>query len=361
MPVYKDKKRGTWYVKFQYKDWKNENKTIFKRGFSTKKEAFNWERDFILQQSGSTDMSFKDFAEVYKNDREARLKESTFETKDNIINTKIIPYFGDRKLRDITSTDIMQWQNMLLKQSSEQSGKPYSRSYLKTIHNQLSAIFNHAVKFYGLKENPAKVVGNMGSEKDIQMKFWTQEEYKKFSEAMMDVPLAYYCFQILYWCGLREGELLALQPQDINLHKKTISISKTYHRSKGQDIFTSPKTPKSKRDVVIPDFLCDEIQDYMNMCYAQKPTDRLFPVSKNYLIRMMKRGTEKAGLDPIRVHDLRHSHVSLLIHLGYNAVSIAQRVGHESIDITYRYAHLFPTVQADMADKLNSVGGGDFL
>lgn len=177
----------------------------------------------------------------------------------------------------------------------------------------------------------------------------------------MDIPLAYYCFNVLYWSGIREGELLALQLQDINFDKKTISITKTYHRSKGRDIITSPKTPKSKRDVVIPKFLCDELQDYMNMCYAHEPTDRLFPVSKNYLIRMMKRGTEKAGLEPIRIHDLRHSHVSLLIHLGYNAVSIAQRVGHESIDITYRYAHLFPTVQTDMADKLNSIGGGDIL
>ena len=295
--------------------------------------------------------------EVYKKDREPRLKESTFETKEHIIDTKIVPYFKNKKLRDITSTDIIQWQNTLLKYSNEKSGKPYSRSYLKTVHNQLSAIFNHAVKFYGLKENPAKVVGNMGSEKDIQMKFWTQAEYKKFSEAMMDVPLAYYCFNVLYWSGIREGELLALQPQDINFDKKTISVTKTYHRSKGRDIITSPKTPKSKRNVIIPDFLCNELQDYMNMCYAQKPTDRLFPVSKNFLTRMMKQGAKKAGLEAIRIHDLRHSHVSLLINLGYNAVSIAQRVGHESIDITYRYAHLFPTVQADMADNLNSIGG----
>ncbi|WP_458398092.1 site-specific integrase [Anaerotignum sp.] len=359
MPVYKDSKRGTWYVKFQYKDWKNENKTIFKRGFSTKKDAFAWERDFILQQSGSTDMSFADFVEVYKKDREARLKESTFETKQHIIDTKIVPYFGSKKLRDITSTDIIQWQNMLLRYSDKKTGKPYSRSYLKTVHNQMSAIFNHAVKFYGLKENPAKIVGNMGSEKDIQMKFWTNEEYKKFSEAMMDIPLAYYCFQVLYWGGLREGELLALCPTDINFDKKIISITKTYHRYKKRDIITSPKTPKSKREVVIPDFLCSELQDYMNMCYDQKSTDRLFPVSKNFLTRMMKRGTKKAGLEPIRIHDLRHSHVSLLIDLGYNAISIAQRVGHESIDITFRYAHLFPTVQSDMADKLNSIGGGD--
>ena len=357
MPAYKDTKRGTWYAKFQYTDWQNENKTMFKRGFATKRDALVWERDFILQQSGSTDMTFVDFVDAYKKDREARLKESTFDTKSNIIDTKIVPYFKNKRLRDITSKDVIEWQNTLMKHRDKATGKQYSSSYLKTVHNQLSALFNHAVKFYGLKENPAKIVGNMGSEKDIQMRFWTQDEYKNFSEALMDFPLAFYCFEVLYWSGIREGELMALTPKDVNFDKKTLSITKTYHRSKGRDIVTSPKTPKSNRTVVIPDFLCDELQDYMNMCYAQEPSERLFPVSKNYLTRMMRKGAEIAGLEPIRIHDLRHSHVSLLINLGYSAVSIAQRVGHESIDITYRYAHLFPTVQTDMADKLNSIGG----
>lgn len=358
MPAYKDAKRGTWYVKFQYTDWQSNHKTCYKRGFPTKREALQWERDFLLQQSGSTDMSFADYVEVYKKDREVRLKESTFEMKINIIDTKIVPYFKNKKLRDITSKDIIEWQNTLMKYRDKKTGKPYSSSYLKTIHNQLSALLNHAVKFYGLKDNPARIVGNMGSEKNIQMKFWTQEEYARFAEANMDDPLAFYSFETLYWSGIREGEFLALTPKDVNLEKKTLSITKTYHRSKGRDIVTSPKTAKSNREVVIPEFLCDELKDYMNMCYAQEPTDRLFPVSKSQLTRMMRLGAKKAELAPIRIHDLRHSHVSLLINLGYSAVAIAQRVGHESIDITYRYAHLFPTVQTDMADKLNSIGGG---
>ena len=106
--------------------------------------------------------------------------------------------------------------------------KRYSKSYLKTVHNQLSAILNHAVRYCGLRDNLARVVGNMGSEKNIEMKFWTREEYQFFSEAMMDDPFAFYCFEVLYWRGIREGELLALTPNDIDFEKKTISINRPF-------------------------------------------------------------------------------------------------------------------------------------
>lgn len=358
MPAYKDDERNTWFVKFQYKNWKDEKKWITKRGFKTKREALQWEKEFQLQQQGSIEMSFADFVKVYHEDRTPRLKESTALMKDNVIDTKLIPFFGKKSIQEITTRDVMQWQNEMLRYRDPRTGKPYSKSYLKTIHNQLSAIFNHAVRHYKLKENPAMLVGNMGSEKGIEMKFWTKEEYLRFAEAIMDEPLAYYCFQVLYWCGIREGELLALTLEDIDFKNKTIRINKTFQHIKGRDIVTDPKTPKSKRTIQIPDFLVIELQDYVNMIYDLNPKERLFPVNKNYLYRMMKKGSETAGLQKIRVHDLRHSHVSLLIHLGYSAVAIADRVGHESVDITYRYSHMFPSVQKDMADKLNQMMEG---
>ena len=353
MPAYKDAKKNTWFVKFQYKNWAGEQKWVTKRGFKTKRDAMQWEREYLLSKKGDLDMRFSDFVEVYRSDRKPRIKDSTFAMKDNIIDTKLIPYFGKKPLYEITTNDVMQWQNTLLEYKDPDTGKPYSKSYLKTIHNQLSAIFNHAVRFYKLKENPAAIVGNMGSEKGIQMKYWTKEEYLKFSEFMMDDPVGYYCFQVLYWCGLREGEMMALLPGDLDFEKKTISVTKTYHRSKGEDVFTDPKTPKSNRVVTMPDFLVDELKYYMSMLYDLQKDSRVFPVTKNYLYQRMDKGCKEQGLTRIRVHDLRHSHVSLLINMGYSAVAIADRMGHESIDITYRYAHLFPTVQVDMAKDLN--------
>ena len=101
----------------------------------------------------------------------------------------------------------------------------------------------------------------MGKARSREMLFWTQEEYQKFSFAIMDKPVSFYAFEMLYWCGIREGELLALTPADFNFERKTVSITKSYQRIDGRDVITDPKTPKSVRDIVMPDFLVDEMQD----------------------------------------------------------------------------------------------------
>ena len=156
----------------------------------------------------------------------------------------------------------------------DEKGKPYSADYLRTIHAQLTAIFNHAVNFYNLPYNPARRAGTIGSEAVKEMDFWTKEEYLKFSEAMMDKPRSYYAFEMLYWCGMRSGELLALTPADIDFEKQTVTISKTFHRSKGRDIITSPKTKKSNRTIKMPTFLCEEMQEYIKI--GVECADKLF-------------------------------------------------------------------------------------
>lgn len=354
MPVYKDEKRNTWYVRIKEKNWTGISKSVWKRGFQTKHDALEWEREYKTKEKCSLDMTFDQFVNIYIENMEKRVKESTMETKINIIKKRILPYLGKRKIKDIKNSDIISWQNEMMNWR-DKDGEKFTKSYLKTLHNQLSAILNHAVRYYGLPNNPAQIVGNMGTDKDVQMKFWTYEEYKKFSDVMMDEPIYYYAFEVLYWCGIREGELLALSLSDFDFENKTLSISKTYHRSKKKDIITSPKTRKSKRVIAIPDFLVEEIKDYVNMCYQPSDNDRLFNISKSTLTHTLQKGAKKAGVQRIRVHDLRHSHVSLLISQGYTAVAIADRVGHESIDITYRYAHLFPTTQKDMAKSLDSL------
>lgn len=350
MPVYKSD-NGTWYVLTRYLDWKGERKQKCKRGFETRKEAVEWERTFQQQNAADMDMTFEAFFELYANDIKPRLKENTWLTKEHIVETKIMPYFAKRIISEITTKDVMAWQNELLAYRDE-NRKPYSQTYLKTVHNQLSAIFNHAVRHYDLRSNPASKAGNMGTEERKEMKFWTKEEYKKFADEMMDKPVSYYAFEMLYWCGIREGELLALTAGDFDFAKGTVTISKSYQRLHGEDVITTPKTRKSNRTIKMPQFLCEEMQDYIGMLYGYKKKDRIFPISKNYLHREMDRGSRAAGVKRIRIHDLRHSHISLLIDMGFSAVAIADRVGHESIEITYRYAHLFPSKQTEMAKKL---------
>ena len=357
MSVYKDGKTNTWRVIYRYTDWKGEKKQTQKRGFQTKREAQAWEREQLNKIAGDLDMNFASFVETYSADMKSRIKENTWHTKEHIIRTKILPYFSSRPINEIQPKDIIAWQNEMIN-SLDNHGKPYSPVYLKTLHNQLSAIFNHAVKFYGLSSNPAAKVGNMGKAKSKEMQFWTQDEYKKFSYEMMDKPVSFYAFEMLYWCGIREGELLALTPADFDFERGTVSITKSYQRIERRDVITDPKTAKSNRVIKMPDFLVEEIQEYISQLYGIKDTDRLFEITKSYLKREMERGSKAARVKKIRIHDLRHSHISLLIEMGFSAVAIADRVGHESIDITYRYAHLFPSTQTEMADKLSTIRNG---
>ena len=352
MAAFKDKKNGSWYVQFRYTDWRGERQQKLKRGFATKKEAQAWEREFLMQKQADINMSFESFVALYEKDVKPKLKLNTWLSKEHIIRTKILPYFKKRKLSEITARDVIDWQNEI-RQHTKLSGESYSPDYLKNVHTQLSCIFNHAIKYYGLQINPAAKAGNMGSEQPKEMLFWTKEEYLKFIDAMMDKPMLYYAFEILYWCGIREGELLALTPADFDFEKKTLRINKSYQRLQGKDVITTPKTKKSNRVIQMPDFLCDEIQDYFKQLYGLESDSRIFPLSKYALKRGMAFGCKASGVKVIRIHDLRHSHVSLLINMGYSAVAIGNRVGHESVEITYRYAHLFTTVQKEMADKLN--------
>lgn len=351
MAIYKDGNK--WRTVYRFTDWTGERKQTQKRGFETKRETQAWEREQLNKAKGDIDMTFGSFVEMYQQDLGLRLKENTWETKNSIIEKKLLPYFGKKRLSEIQPKDIIAWQNEMINYRDD-NGKAFSPVYLKTLHNQLSAILNHAVRFHGLSSNPAAKVANMGKTKNKPKAFWTKEEYFMFIDEMMDKPISYYAFETLYWTGIRLGELLALTPADFDFEKKTLTINKSYQRIKDRDIITTPKTPKSNRVINIPDFLCEEIQEYINSLYGIKDNDRLFVITKSYLHHEMNRGASAAGVKRISIHSLRHSHISLLIEMGYSAVAIAERVGHESIDITYNYAHMFPSTQLDMASKLNA-------
>ena len=353
MPVYKCSD-GTWRVVYRIKIWPDKIKQTTKRGFKTKREAVEFEKANDLTDSINLDMPLADFIKLYKLDVEFQIRESTMHTKDSIFQEKIIPYLGNMPVSAITNRDILQWENKM-KTLHSANGKLYSQTYLKTVYNQLVALLNHAVKYYGLKENPANHAPTLGSRKGKEMQIWTTEEYKQFRDAIEDKPLSFYAFEILYWCGLRVGELLALTRTDINLTKSTISITKSLQHLKKRVIITPPKTAKGNRIIAIPNFLRDELKDFLQMQALLKDDEPLFPITKHYLRYEIQRGCEASGVKQIRVHDLRHSHVSLLIDMGFSAVAIGDRVGHESASITYHYAHLFPTVQKDMANQLNTL------
>lgn len=348
MKAEKDKKTGKWLIQYRYTDWQGKRRKSTKRGFATKREAEEWLRNFLITKKADFDMKFENFWKMYYADMETRLREHTMRTKKYIVELKILPYFGNNRVNDITAADIRQWQNELIKIG-------YSPTYLKTINNQLSAIFNYAVRYYDLKSNPCAKAGSMGKSRAEEMDLWTGEEFRRFIDSVMNKRLSYMAFMTLYWTGMRLGELLALNPKDVDLEKRTISITKSYQRLGKKDVITPPKTPKSKRVITIPEFLAADIKDYMDSLYDLQENDRLFPITKYYLEHEMQRGIKESGVKRIRVHDLRHSHASMLIELGFSPLEIANRLGHEKVETTLNtYAHLYPNKQTKLAERLDS-------
>ncbi|KEI09319.1 hypothetical protein Z957_05315 [Clostridium sp. K25] len=348
MPTYKDKKRGTYYCSFYYTDWTGKRKRKKKEGFKTKKESDKFEREFLMKQQNDCDMNFRTLTELYMEDAATRVRSTTLDNKKYVINLKILPYFEKMYINDITPNHIRNWQNKLI-------SKGYSETYLKLINNQISAIFNFAIKYYNLNNSPALKAGSMGKKNAKSMQFWTIEEFKKFIE-FNDKPISELAFKILFWTGIRSGELMALTFKDINLFNKTLNINKTYTRLNSKDIINQPKTPKSKRVIALSDSLCDDIKEYENKLYDFNEDDRIFPFTKYFLKHEMERVCKKSGVKQIRIHDLRHSHASLLIELGFTPLLISERLGHEKVQTTLdTYSHLYPNKDTVVANELNNL------
>lgn len=357
MPVYKDKERNSWYCQFYYKDWTGESKQKRKRGFKREKDAKEWERNFLSTLHTTSDITFGALVKNYMADMATRLKPTTMETKRIIIDSKLLPYFAKYKICDIDELAVRRWQNELLNYR-DNKGIPYSDTYLKIINNQLSGILNYATVFYKLQKNPCRAVGSIGKCNASAMKIWTLDDFEHFIgyEKKQGGHLA---FNILFWSGIREGELLALTIEDFifdGLDEYKLNINKNFEIVKGVQYILTPKTDSSKRCINIPKFLYEEAMDYYNALYEPDPKSRLLYFTKSFLLKEIKRVAALADLDPIRIHDLRHSHASLLIEIGFDILMVSQRLGHEKVETTWQtYAHLYPDKEKMLATQLNTI------
>lgn len=345
--AYKEKDTKKWTAQWFEVNVRGEKKKHRKRGFGTKKEALEFEQRKKLSNSRSLDMKLSEFMEIYFQDKQNELKERTIKNKRYMMEQHILPYFGNQMMSEIKASQIIQWQN-------EMYTKGFSDSYLRMIQNQLTSLFTHASKVYDLHINPCKKVKRMGNSDARSLSFWTLEEYQRFIQTLETDSRYYLMFEILFWTGCRIGELLALTKADINFEKDQINISKTYYRTGKQDIITEPKTRQSVRIIEIPEFLKEEIWEFVEKHYGMPDTERLFPVVQEAVQHKMKRQIEIAGVKKIRVHDLRHSHASYLIEKGVEPLLIKERLGHKDIRITLNtYGHLYPTRQKELAQMLD--------
>ena len=350
MAVYKYEQNGKvcWASKFRYNTWNGERKQKKKEGFATRREALEWENTFLNNCKSDVTMTFDSLVVKYMEDCAARLAPTTLSNKRHVIRTKLSPYFGKMPLNTITMAVVRTWQNKLITDEAH-----YSPTYLKSLHNQLSAIMNFAVKFYGLPRNPAAMCGSMGKKNADTMQFWTMEEFNQLAPYLEEDITIKTIFYLLFFSGMREGEMLALTLNDFDFEANTVSITKNFARVGGKDLIKEPKTPKSRRTITLPVQIMNMVKEYSEKIYDYRPNDRLFEITKSSLYRNMVKYTSLAGIKKIRIHDIRHSHASMLIELGVAPLAISERLGHEDIQTTLNtYSHLYPNKQNEIAGML---------
>lgn len=346
MPTYKNDKG--WYASFYYTDWMGQRKKKKKEGFKTQREAKEYERNFLSKEQGSPDMLFSDLYGLFMEDCKARLKFTTLIRRKSLCESQILPYFEKMQVNKITPAAVRKWQNELL-------GKGLKQTYLRAANTMLNIIFGYGVKYCKLPSNPASVCRGIGKTKKDKVAFWTLDEFRKFMEYPHKLTYKV-IFELLYWTGMRIGELLALTKADFDFDAKIVSVSKSYFRHGKNDYLTSPKTEKSIRTIAISDFLIELVKEYMDKLYEYEDTDRLIQTDSQAVRRHMIKAADDAGIKQIRIHDLRHSHASLLIELGFSPLLISERLGHESIQTTLNtYSHLYPNKQSELADKLQDL------
>lgn len=352
-------KDGIYFYSVRYKDIRGnfKQKKVQNKEWTTKKEAKEAMERFLV---GLTDakidtstITMNALYETFVMFNAGKTKARTHITWDKIYTVHIKPDLGNHIVSKITPHHILLWQTKLLK-------KNYSDNYTKTIQVFCKSIFLFGVKYEYIQKNPfnQEYVRNNNVNK-IEMTIWTTDEFNRFIEKVEDLTYKAF-FMSLYWGGLRKGEAFALQDKDINFQTGVINVSKTYDFV--NKVTTTPKTKRSTRSIYMTSnvkaILWQLVQehkkrsDYHDSCL-------LFGYDTHITATTVKRYQEYAciesGVKICRIHDLRHSHVSLLVSMGFNPVEIADRLGHTVDMVNNVYSHLFTGSQKRMADKLDEM------
>ena len=359
MPAYKkispSTGRASWYASFYYTDWTGKRRQKKKEGFDTKHAALDYERGFLERKAATPDMTFSALCDLYLADYKTRYRATSYATTEKKIKAYILPFFANTPINEITPAAVRQWQTKMKDRVTKHTGEKLSPPQLRNIHVALSAMLNFAVKYYKLPSNPARLAGSMGGKAGHEMHFWTLSQFKEFQRAADKNDLRYIAVTLLFYTGMRVGELLALTPSDFS--EDSLSISKNYQRIHGKDTIQPPKTEKGNRKIILPPFLVETMKGCFHRLNNPGKNQRIFDAISEKMLRVfLNAGADAAGLPHIRVHDLRHSHASLLIEQGFSPLVIKERLGHENIETTLNtYSHLYPTKQTEIAERLQAL------
>ena len=343
MAVYFDSARKTWYCQFKYKDWTGATRSTTKRGFARKKDAVQYEIDFKNHSAESANVTLNMLAEKYLEDYKVNRKPSSYLAIRARLHEHILPSMGRLLLPDITPFRIKEWQNHL-------KAKSLSDSMIRSVNVAFSTLLNYAIKYFNLPANPFSKTGKTGAIRK-KTNFWELDEFLKVS-ALFKRPEDVVVFNLLFWSGMRIGELEALTESDFDFSSNTISISKSYNP--GLKILQTPKTPSAIRTITMPQAVMDAVKGFFK-AFATLP-QYPFQICRRETYRMrLYAYAREADVKEITLHDLRHSHASYLIHHSIASLpTIAERLGHSSAAITLAtYSHMYHDSDADIAKSMN--------
>lgn len=350
MPSYKYKtSKGVekWYCAFYIRNFSGESKKIKKSGFGRKKDAQEYEREYLNKFSGSPEITFKALCALYMEDLAMRAKPRTIRQRQGLIDRELIPTFGDLPIKDITPALVRKWQNDLIARGL----KPTT---LSATHAVLSAVLNWAMKYQGLKDNAARVAGAIGKQNADEMNIISVQDFQKYIDAENIEPYRVF-FSVLFWTGMRKGEAMALTWDDVDFENTTIKVNKSYAKIKGVEYVGTPKTEKSNRVISIHSGLLEMLKELKVKQYKAKGNERIFTKSEAAYQLRLTTMLKRLGIRHIRIHDLRHSHASMLLSAGVDVVSVSRRLGHEKVSTTLNtYAHLMPNSDVAIVEKINS-------
>lgn len=355
MSVSKDEKTGKWLCSIWYRDWQGERKHTTKRGFERKKDAEQYERDFLSKKQRQNP-TMQAVIEEYIVEMESlvklgQIKPSTKQTKLTIINNAIIPYFAKLKVENVAPADVNKWLSHISTHSVVK--EQLSSGYLNAARSVLSQLFKFSAQNYLTENNPVERTKRIKKySTDKRAKLWTLEQYQQFYATIKKQSYRV-LFNIIFWGGLRISEALALSPADIQPF--FINVSKSLIKlNTGETFISTPKNLSSIRRVEIPKYLYNQISDFIAGQYGLSQSDLIFDGLSSATVRSyLDYNTTKLGLPKISPHILRHSYASLLYASSKNILIVANQLGHADTNTTLKvYAHMLPDANRDAIDAL---------
>lgn len=373
----KKAKNGTWTIDISngFHPVTQKRIRIIRKGFKTKKEALDIEQhirvvelrekrfDFLV----TTDMLFNILEEE---DRQNNRKISYISTQKNNYERHIKPYFKDTNLNKLSYEHIFEFREHLnTKCKKQNSNSTLSPNTVNKIMILLKKIFDTGIRKSLIDKNPVDNLRKLPISKPT-INFWSVEEFNEFRKLITKDEISYdLFFTIAFFTGMRMGEILALNWYDINLITSTIHVTKTAYFVNNENHINSTKTRAGTRLITINNKLTVMLTDWKEkqvdlLKEFTTDTDSLqiiqstpIEITKNMVDKKFKQVLSRnKNLKKIRIHDLRHSHASLLINQGEDYLVVKERLGHASITTTIdTYSHLYPSKQKNLANKLDDI------